>query len=106
MSEQLKCFTAYDVRGRVPEELNNEIAARIGLAFCRQIEARKMVIGHDIRLSSPGISETLCQVLSRAGISIQLFDTDKRVQRRCYGAHDKQLAHRGWKASLKTVEFQ
>ncbi len=68
MSEQLKCFTAYDVRGRVPEELNNEIAARIGLAFCRQIEARKVVIGHDMRLSSRGISEILCQVLSRAGI--------------------------------------
>jgi phosphomannomutase len=68
MSEPLKCFTAYDVRGRVPEELNSEIAARIGLAFCRQIDARKVVIGHDARLSSPDISETLCQVLSRAGI--------------------------------------
>ncbi|MCI5223201.1 MAG: phosphomannomutase [Candidatus Electrothrix sp. AR4] len=68
MSEPLKCFTAYDVRGRVPEELNKEIAARIGLAFCQQIDAHKVVIGHDMRLSSPEINETLCQVLSRAGI--------------------------------------
>uniref|UniRef100_UPI004055D748 phosphomannomutase n=1 Tax=Candidatus Electrothrix sp. TaxID=2170559 RepID=UPI004055D748 len=70
MSESLKCFTAYDVRGRVPDELNNDIAARIGLAFCRQIDAGKIVIGHDIRLSSPEISEYLCQVLTRAGIDV------------------------------------
>lgn len=70
MSESLKCFTAYDVRGRVPEELNNDIAARIGLAFCRQIDAGKIVIGHDIRLSSPDISEHLCQILTRAGIDV------------------------------------
>ena len=70
MSEALKCFTAYDVRGRVPEELNREIAARIGLAFCRQIDAGKVLIGHDIRVSSPEISETLCQVLTRAGIDV------------------------------------
>jgi len=66
----LNCFTAYDVRGRVPEELNMEIAARIGLAFCRQIEARKIVIGRDVRLSSPEIAETLCDVLTKAGIDV------------------------------------
>ena len=70
MSEPLKCFTAYDVRGRVPEELNKDIAARIGLAFCRQIDAGKVVIGHDIRLSSPGINENLCRILTRAGIDV------------------------------------
>ncbi|MCI5148962.1 MAG: phosphomannomutase [Candidatus Electrothrix sp. MAN1_4] len=70
MSESLKCFTAYDVRGRVPDELNNDIAARIGLAFCRQIDAGKIVVGHDIRLSSQEISEYLCQVLTKAGIDV------------------------------------
>ncbi|MCI5168024.1 MAG: phosphomannomutase [Candidatus Electrothrix sp. GM3_4] len=70
MSEPLKCFTAYDVRGRMPEELNKDIAARIGLAFCRQIDAGKVVIGHDIRLSSPEISENLCQVLTKGGIEV------------------------------------
>lgn len=64
----LKCFTAYDVRGHVPEELNSDIAARIGLAFCRRIEASRVVIGQDSRLSSPEIAETLCNVLTRAGI--------------------------------------
>jgi phosphomannomutase len=70
MSNPLNCFTAYDVRGRVPEELNPAIAARIGLAFCCQIEARKVVIGRDVRLSSPEIAETLCDVLTKAGIAV------------------------------------
>ncbi|XOF32844.1 MAG: phosphomannomutase [Candidatus Electrothrix sp. YB6] len=68
MSEPLNCFTAYDVRGRVPEELNSDIAARIGLAFCRQIKARKVVVGQDMRLSSPKLAATLCTVLTKAGI--------------------------------------
>lgn len=70
MLEPLKCFTAYDVRGRVPEELNSDIAGRIGLAFCRRIGARKLVVGRDMRLSSPKISEALCTVLIEAGIDV------------------------------------
>lgn len=70
MSTPLRCFTAYDVRGRVPENLNPEIAARIGLAFCRQIEAGKIIIGRDIRLSSPEIAASLCNVLTKAGIEV------------------------------------
>jgi phosphomannomutase len=70
MSAPLNCFTAYDVRGRVPEELNHEIAACIGLAFCRHIQARKVVVGRDVRLSSPEIAETLCNVLTKAGIDV------------------------------------
>lgn len=66
----LKCFTAYDVRGCIPEELNPEIAARIGLAFCRQIKADKVVIGQDVRLSSPEIAARLCAVLTKAGIEV------------------------------------
>ncbi len=70
MSEPLKCFTAYDVRGRVPEELNSDIAGRIGLAFCRSIGARKLVVGRDMRLSSPEIAEALSIVLTEAGIDV------------------------------------
>ncbi len=70
MPEPLKCFTAYDVRGRVPDELNSDIAARIGLAFCRSIDARKLVVGRDMRLSSPEIVEALCNVLTQAGVDV------------------------------------
>lgn len=70
MSEPLKCFTAYDVRGRVPEELNSDIAGRIGLAFSRSIGARKLVVGRDMRLTSPEIAGALCAVLTNAGIDV------------------------------------
>ena len=70
MGELLNCFTAYDVRGRIPAELNRDLAGRIGLAFCRQIGARKVVVGRDMRLSSPEIAETLCEVFTAAGIDV------------------------------------
>ena len=70
MPELLRCFTAYDVRGRIPTELNSELAGRIGLAFCRQIDAGKVVVGRDMRLSSPEIAQTLCRVLTEAGIDV------------------------------------
>ena len=70
MSTPLRCFTAYDVRGRVPENLNSDIAARIGLAFCCQIRAGKVIIGRDVRLSSPEIATSLREVLTKAGIEV------------------------------------
>ncbi|MBW2329032.1 MAG: phosphomannomutase, partial [Deltaproteobacteria bacterium] len=70
MPEPLKCFTAYDVRGRVPDKLNSDIAGRIGLAFCHSIGARKLVVGRDMRLSSPEIAEALCTVLIEAGVDV------------------------------------
>jgi phosphomannomutase len=70
MSKSLQCFTAYDVRGRVPEELNPAIAARIAFAFCLQIHAKKIVLGRDIRLSSAEIATSICQVLNKAGIEV------------------------------------
>jgi phosphomannomutase len=70
MSEDLQCFTAYDVRGRVPDELNSTIAGRIALAFCRRIGAGKIVVGRDMRLTSPEIVNVLCDVLTTAGIDV------------------------------------
>ncbi len=70
MTQRLRCFTAYDVRGRVPDELNPEISGRIGLAFADQFGLAKVVIGRDMRLSSPEISEALVRVLTGCGIDV------------------------------------
>ena len=56
------CFKAYDVRGRVPDELNNEIAYRIGRAFVKFLDAKKVCVGHDIRLTSLSLSDSLKKV--------------------------------------------
>ena len=48
----LPAFKAYDIRGRVPDELNEDLARRIGVALSDQLEPGTVVVGHDVRLTS------------------------------------------------------
>jgi len=66
----LSCFKAYDLRGRVPEQLNPELAERIGRAYVEVTGARKVIVGYDIRLSSPEISRALEAGLMAAGADV------------------------------------
>lgn len=66
----LTCFKAYDIRGRVPEQLNAELARRIGRAFVAELGAKGVVIGRDVRLSGPEISAALAQGLREAGADV------------------------------------
>jgi phosphomannomutase/phosphomannomutase/phosphoglucomutase len=69
-NDRLSCFKAYDVRGRVPDELNEDTAFKIGQAFVAFLKARQVVVGYDIRLSSPAISAALCQGLQSCGAEV------------------------------------
>ena len=64
------CFKAYDIRGRVPEELDPDLAYRIGLAFAAILKPRRVVIGCDIRLSSPELSAALARGLRESGVEV------------------------------------
>lgn len=66
----LSCFKAYDLRGRVPDQLNPELAERIGRAYAAVTGAREVVVGHDIRLSSPDIAGALSAGLMSAGVNV------------------------------------
>lgn len=66
----LKCFKAYDIRGRVPDELNGELAYRIGLACRDALKVSKVVLGYDIRLSSPMLAGELARGLTDNGIDV------------------------------------
>ena len=57
----LTCFKAYDIRGQLGTELNEDIAYRIGRAYAEFIKPSRVVIGRDVRLSS----ESLCTALSK-----------------------------------------
>ncbi|MBK6581461.1 MAG: phosphomannomutase [Gammaproteobacteria bacterium] len=70
MRTELKCFKAYDVRGRIPDELNPEIAYRIGRAYVEVVAPRTVVVGHDIRLSSAQICAALVEGLRDAGVDV------------------------------------
>jgi phosphomannomutase len=67
---ELTCFKAYDVRGRIPDQLNEDVAYRIGRAFARVIEPRHVVVGHDIRLTSEEIKTALVNGLRDEGVDV------------------------------------
>ena len=66
----LSCFKAYDIRGRVPDELNPELAEKIGRAYVQVVGAKRVIVGHDIRLSSPELADALIHGLRSAGADV------------------------------------
>ncbi|MDD0926857.1 phosphomannomutase [Xylella fastidiosa subsp. multiplex] len=77
----LPAFKAYDIRGRVPDELNEDLARRIGVALAAQLDrAAPVVLGHDVRLTSPSLQEALSAGLRASGrevIDIGLCGTEE-----------------------------
>lgn len=64
------CFKAYDIRGRVPDEVNPELAYRLGLATARYLGARHMCVGHDCRLSSRTLADAVIEGIRSAGARV------------------------------------
>ncbi|MCB9207426.1 MAG: phosphomannomutase [Ignavibacteriales bacterium] len=72
-------FKAYDIRGKVPGELNPDLAYKVGRAFAKQQNAKKVLIGRDVRESSPVLAEALAKGLTDSGcdvIDLQLCGTE------------------------------
>ena len=63
-------FKAYDLRGKVPDELNEELAYRIGRVFADLLTAQNVVVGRDARLSGESIQNALAEGLTDAGCSV------------------------------------
>ena len=70
MGDFLPCFKAYDVRGRIPDELNDDIAYRIGRAYAEFLSPKQVVIGYDIRLTSQELSQALANGLRDGGADV------------------------------------
>ncbi|WP_454683816.1 phosphomannomutase [Ancylobacter moscoviensis] len=66
----LTCFKAYDIRGRLGEELNEDIARRIGRAFVEALSARRVVIGRDCRASSESLAAACIEGLTAGGVEV------------------------------------
>jgi phosphomannomutase len=64
------CFKAYDIRGRVPSELNPQLARDVGRAFAAVCGVRKVVVGRDIRLSGLELSQALMSGLLDSGVDV------------------------------------
>ncbi|MFL5982693.1 MAG: phosphomannomutase/phosphoglucomutase [Gaiellaceae bacterium] len=65
-----KVFKAYDVRGIHPTELDEEGAYAIGRAYVDEFEPRRIAVGHDMRLSSPSMTEAVVRGAAEAGADV------------------------------------
>ncbi len=66
----LTCFKAYDVRGRLGDNLDAGIARRIGRGFARALTARRVVLGRDIRASSEELAAAVSGALIDEGVEV------------------------------------
>jgi phosphomannomutase len=66
----LNSFKAYDVRGRIPDEINESLAYDIGRAYCGLVQPRQVAVGYDIRLSSPQLAQALKRGLMDSGCDV------------------------------------
>ena len=66
-------FKAYDVRGTVPDQINADLAERVGNAFVAVTGAEQVVVGHDMRPSSPELSRAFARGASAAGADVTLI---------------------------------
>lgn len=70
MKIEISCFKPYDVRGRIPDQLNEDIAYCIGRAYAAWLEPKNVVVGYDIRLTSASICNSLSKGLLDAGVDV------------------------------------
>jgi phosphomannomutase len=66
----ITCFKAYDLRGRIPDELNHDIAYRVARGYAEFLHPKRIVVGRDIRLSSAELAAAVCKGLTDSGVDV------------------------------------
>ena len=69
-SKQLTCFKAYDVRGILGEELDQDVAYRIGRATAQSQKAKTIAVGFDARATSPYLARAAAKGICDAGADV------------------------------------
>lgn len=68
--KKLTCFKSYDIRGKLGEELCDDVAYRIGRAYAQHLKAKSVVIGCDVRLTSDALKQAVSNGLRDAGCDV------------------------------------
>jgi phosphomannomutase len=63
-------FRRYDIRGVVPDDLDEEGIEQIGRAFAKAVKPKEVVVGRDVRLTGPALKKSLIQGLTKAGVNV------------------------------------
>ncbi len=67
---KLTSFKAYDIRGRVPDEIDDQLAYDIGRAYAAFVKPKSVAVAYDIRLSSPRLAAALKRGLTQSGVDV------------------------------------
>ena len=67
---KLSAFKAYDVRGRIPDEINAQMARDIGRAYAAFVKPKRVIVGRDIRASSAELCAALASGLTDSGVDV------------------------------------
>ena len=98
-----RIFKAYDVRGVVPDDLNEDLARRIGAAFAEFSGGPEVVIGRDCRLSSPDIATALSAGITSRGVGVvDLGLTRRRTSHFASGSLDLPAVMITAKATIRS----
>jgi phosphomannomutase len=68
--KSITCFKAYDLRGRIPSELNDDVAYRVARGYAQFLSPKRIVVGRDIRLSSAELADAVCRGLIDSGVEV------------------------------------
>jgi phosphomannomutase len=66
----LSAFKAYDIRGKIPEEINEDLVYQIGRAFAAFVKPKRVAVGRDIRLTSDVFAKELIRGITDAGVDV------------------------------------
>jgi phosphomannomutase len=66
----LSAFKAYDIRGRIPDEINPDLVYQIGRAYAAFVKPRRVAVGRDIRLTSDRFAQELIRGLTDSGVDV------------------------------------
>ena len=66
----LNAFKAYDLRGRIPDEINDDLARVVGRAYAAFVKPKRVVVGRDIRLTSTTLADALIEGLLASGVDV------------------------------------
>jgi phosphomannomutase len=66
----MSIFKAYDIRGKYPDEIDEDLACRIGFEYARMLGADELCVCQDVRTSSPAVAEAVIDGICRAGTNV------------------------------------
>lgn len=68
--KKIPSFKAYDIRGKVPSDLNPDLAYKVGKTLVKYLNCKSVVIGRDVRESSPELAHALSEGITDAGSDV------------------------------------